>query len=423
MSRLALLGGKPVRSAPFPRWPVFGKEERAALMKVFSSGTWGIGGSYVTKFQEDFAKAHGGRYGIAMMNGTVSIEIALKAGRIGEGDEVIIPPYTFAATATAVLNVNAIPVFVDIDPENYCIDPKKIREAISPRTKAIIPVHLAGHPADMDAIMEIAQEHKLIVIEDAAHAHFAEWRERQVGSLGHMASFSFQSSKNMTAGEGGLIVTNDAELAERCWSYHNCGRARNGEWYHHPYLGGNYRMTEFQASLLLAQLPRARKQSKLRQRNARYLATKLGQIPGIAPLKVDPRVTRHGYHLFVLKYDRERLGGVPRSVFLSALTAEGIPASRGYVPLHKEEFLVEAKEFTLKTPAFVSRDYGKTVCPETEKACEEGLWLPQNLLLGTRKDMDDVVRAFRRVVEHSEDLLSLDPSTREKEGAVIFATK
>ena len=422
-STLALLGGKPIRSTPFPRWPIFGKEERAALLKVFSSGTWGIGGFHIQEFQERFAGLHGTQYGIAVMNGTVSLEIALKAGRVGEGDEVIIPPYTFAATATAVLNANAIPVFADIDPENYCIDPNRIREVITPRTKAIIPVHLAGHPADMDAIMEIAGEHKLIVIEDAAHAHFAEWRERPVGSLGHMASFSFQSSKNMTAGEGGIIVTNDADLAERCWSYHNSGRARNGEWYHHPYLGGNCRMTEFQASLLLAQLPRAQKRSHLRQRNAQYLAAKLSQLPGIAPLNPDPRVTRHGYHLFVLKYDMGRLSGVPRSIFLSALAAEGIPASGGYVPLYKEGFLAEAKAFTLKTPAFLDRDYSKSVCPETEKASKEGIWLPQNLLLGSRKDMDDVVGAFQKVIENSETLFSLKTEARAREGAVILATK
>lgn len=423
MSKLALLGGKPVRSAPFPRWPVFGKEERTALMKVFSSGTWGIGGTEGKKFQERFAKLHEATYGIAVMNGSVSLEIALRAGRVGEGDEVIVPPYTFAATATAVLNVNAIPVFVDIDPENYCIDPKRIREAITSRTKAIIPVHLAGHPADMDSIMEIAREHNLVVIEDAAHAHFAEWRERKVGSLGHMASFSFQSSKNMTAGEGGIVLTNDAELAERCWSYHNCGRNRNGEWYHHPNFGGNYRMTEFQAALLLAQLPRAQKHSLLRKRNAQYLSARLGRLPGIAPLKVDPRVTRHGYHLFVLKYDQEQLGGVKRSVFLSALTAEGIPESRGYVPLYKEGFLAEVKAFTLRTPAFLDRDYSKTVCPQTEKACEQGIWLPQNLLLGTRQDMDDVVRAFEKVIENSSQLLEFSAKTEKREGLVVFGIR
>lgn len=422
-STLALLGGKPIRSTPFPRWPLFGKEERAALLRVLSSGTWGIGGFHIQEFQERFAKVHGTQYGIAAMNGTVSLEIALKAGRVGEGDEVIIPPYTFVATATAVLSVNAIPVFADIDPNNYCIHPDKIREAITPRTKAIIPVHLAGHPAEMDAIMDIAKEHKLIVIEDAAHAHFAEWRERKVGSLGHMASFSFQSSKNMTAGEGGIIITNDAELAERCWSYHNSGRTRNGEWYHHPYLGGNCRMTEFQASLLLAQLPRAQRRSDLRQRNAQYLAAKLSQLPGIAPLKLDPRVTRHGYHLFVLKYDVGRLSGVPRSIFLSALAAEGIPASRGYVPLYKEEFLTEAKAFTLKTPEFLDRDYSETFCPETEKASEEAMWLPQNLLLGSRKDMDDVVGAFQKVIENSEKLLSLRTDARAHERAVLLTAK
>jgi dTDP-4-amino-4,6-dideoxygalactose transaminase len=350
---------------------------------------------------------HGAAHGVAVMNGTVALEIALKAGRIGEGDEVIVPSYTFAATATAVLNVNAIPVFVDIDPETYCIDLQGVRGALSPRTKAIIPVHFAGHPADMDTLMSVASERSLFLIEDAAQAHCAEWRGTPVGGLGHIGTFSFQSSKNMTSGEGGMILTQDDLLAERCWSYHNCGRSPTGEWYHHPRLGGNYRMTQFQAALVLAQLTRARGQNQTRQRNAKYLASKLTGLPGISPLKVDARVTRHAYHLFVVRYDKEQCPPVERLTLVKALNAEGVPASRGYVPLYREGFLAEAKEFTLRNHAYAGREYAGVNCPNTERACGEAIWLPQNVLLGSRKDLDDVVRAFQKILDHKEELATV----------------
>jgi dTDP-4-amino-4,6-dideoxygalactose transaminase len=342
-----------------------------------------------------------------MMNGTAALEVALKAGRIGDGDEVIIPAYTFAATATAVLSVNAIPVFADIDPETYCIDPQSVRSVLGPQTKAIIPVHLAGHPADMDSLMGIANERNLFVIEDAAQAHFAGWNGRPVGSIGHLGTFSFQSSKNITSGEGGMILTKDEELAERCWSYHNCGRSPTGEWYHHPRLGWNYRMTQFQAALLLAHLTRAKRQHQTRQRRARELASKLSGIPGLFPLKVDPRVTSHAYHLFVIRYDKQHWSGTERSVILKALNAEGIPAVRGYVPLYREGFLEEAREFTLRHGAFSRHDYARVTCPNTESACNEAIWIPQYVLLGSREDIHDVVRAFEKILEHIEDLAGI----------------
>jgi dTDP-4-amino-4,6-dideoxygalactose transaminase len=343
------------------------------------------------------------------MNGTVALEIALKAGRIGDGDEVIVPSYTFAATATAVLNVNAIPVFADIDPDTYCISLQSARAAIGPRTKAIIPVHLAGHPADMDGLTALASERGLFLIEDACQAHCAEWNGQPVGSIGHIGTFSFQSSKNITSGEGGLIITKDDALAERCWSYHNCGRSPEREWYHHPRLGGNYRMTQFQAALVLAQLPRVKKQRQTRQRNAKYLASKLNGLPGISTLKVDARVTKHAYHLFVMKYDESQCLPLRRSALLKALNAEGIPAGGGYVPLYREGFLTEAKEFTLRGHAYAERDYAGVHCPNTERACKEAIWLPQYVLLGSKEDLNDVVHAFHKILEHKEELAKVQP--------------
>jgi dTDP-4-amino-4,6-dideoxygalactose transaminase len=404
MPELALYGGKPVRKAPFPPWPSPGKEERKALLAVLSSGTWGIGGKEIERLEKRFARMHGVAHGVAVMNGTVALEIALKAGRIGDGDEVIVPSYTFAATATAVLNVNAIPVFADIDPDTYCIDPQSVRGALSPRTKAIIPVHFAGHPADMDALTSIASDRSLFLIEDAAQAHLAAWGGQPVGSFGHIGTFSFQSSKNITSGEGGIILTNDDSLAERCWSYHNCGRSPTREWYHHPRLGGNYRMTQFQAALVLAQLTKARVQHRTRQRNAQYLASKLHGLPGITPLRVDARVTHHAYHLFVIRYDREQCPPLERSTLLKALQAEGIPASSGYVPLYREGFLKEAGEFTLRNHVFAGRQYSEVHCPNTERACTAAIWLPQNVLLGSKRDLDDIVRAFEKILAHKDEV-------------------
>lgn len=293
MQKLAIYGGEPVRSKTFTKWPIFGAEEISSVNEVFNSKIWGIGGTKVEEFQEKFANMHNVKYGIAVMNGTVALEVALKACKIGEGDEVIIPDYTFAATATSVLSVNAIPVFVDIDPDTFCIDPNKIIEAVTPKTKAIIAVHLGGQPADLDAIIQIAKKEKLYVIEDAAQAHFAEWNFQKVGSFGHIATFSFQSSKNITSGEGGIVITNDEELAKRCWAYHNSGRRQGGEWYEHPYLGSNFRMTEFQAAILLAQLTRVQDQLTLRKLNAQLLTGKLKNIKGIKSLKCDKRVNIH----------------------------------------------------------------------------------------------------------------------------------
>src|SRR5436190_17382720 len=238
---------KPIRTRPFPFWPIFGKPEEKRLLRTLRSGKWGrLHGLEVAEFEKSFAEMHGCKHGIAVANGTVSLRIALIAAGIQAEDEVIVPPYTFFSTASAVVEANAIPVFADIDLKTFNIDPVAIEAAITPRTRAIIPVHFAGQPADMDLIMAIANRHKLVVIEDAAHAHGASYKNRPAGSIGHMGSFSFQSSKNLTAGEGGIIITNDNSLAESCRSIHNCGRVPDGVWYEHHIISSNYRLGEFQ---------------------------------------------------------------------------------------------------------------------------------------------------------------------------------
>lgn len=407
MSKLAINGGEPIRKIPFPKWPVYGESEKKALEEVLQSGVWGIGGSKVREFERKFANYHSAEYGICVVNGTAALEVALRASGIGPGDEVIVPAYTFLATASSILLINAVPIFVDVDPDTYCIDPKEIENAVTEKTKAIIPVHLAGHSADMDKIMEIAKENNLVVIEDCAQAHLAEWRGRKIGSIGDVGCFSFQSSKNMTSGEGGIIVTNDKDLAEKCWSYHNCGRTKGGPWYKHPLLGWNYRMTEFQAAILLAQLNRLERQNKTRNENALYLSAELSEIEGITPLKRDERVTKHAYHLYIFRYAKEKFSGVARDRFLEALNAEGIPCSEGYVPLYKEGYLNEAMKCPLSCSYYSGKiDYTKVDCPVTEKACnEEAVWFTQNILLGTKEDMDTIVEAIQKVKNNVNELI------------------
>ena len=406
MSRLALNGGSPVREEQFPQWPVFDKTEEEALLAVLKSGVWGIGGKMVPEFCRQFAALHNSSFGISVVNGTVALQLALLATGIRPGNEVIVPAYTFVATASAVLAVNAVPVFADVNPNTYTIAPEDITAKLTDRTKAIIPVHLAGHPADLTGITEIAKQHDLVIIEDCAQAHCAEWEGKPVGTFGDLACFSFQSSKNMTSGEGGIVITNDEQLADKCWSYHDCGRTHDGVWYQHPYLGWNYRMTEFQAALLIAQMQRLNEQTTLRMDNAAYLSKELEKIDGIMPLSIDQRVTRHAFHLYVFKFNSDDFHGLQRSRFLDALNAEGIPASPGYVPLYKEGFLKDALKSTAISFVYDSDINFATTCPVTERACyDEAIWLTQNVLLGNKQDMDSIIAAISKIRKNSHELV------------------
>ena len=384
---------KPTRTRPFPTWPVFGKPEEKRLLRVLRSGKWGrLHGPEVAEFERRFAAMHGCKHGIAVANGTVSLRIALIATGIRAEDEVIVPPYTFFSTASAVVEANAIPVFADIDLDTFNIDPKAIEAAITSRTRAIIPVHFAGQPADMDAIMAIAEKHKLTVIEDAAHAHAATYKSRPAGSIGHLASFSFQSSKNLTAGEGGIITTNDDALAASCRSIQNCGRIPKGIWYEHHVMSGNYRLSEFQGAILNAQLDRLEAQTKTRDRNGQYLASRLAKLPGLFPQKRSADCTRHSYHLFMLRLDAAR-----RDAAVKALQAEGIPCSAGYgFSLHHQPFF-QNKAFGPYLPN-ASVHFAKANCPHSDRICRESIWLEQSMFLGPRKDMDDIARAFEKVL-------------------------
>ena len=401
-TKLALLGGTPLRKRPFTSWPIFGQPEEKRVLRTLHSGKWGrLDGTEVSEFERRFAAMHGCKHAVAVVNGTVSLRIALMASGIQADDEVIVPPYTFLSTASAVVEANAIPVFADVDLETFNLDPKAVEAAITPRTRAIIPVHFAGQVADMDAIMAIARKRKLIVIEDAAHAHGAVYKKRPAGSIGHLGSFSFQSSKNLTSGEGGIITTNDNQFAESCRSIHSCGRIPGGLWYEHHVMSGNYRLGEFQGAILNGQLSRLEAQTKKRDRNGQYLGAKLAHLPGLYPQKRIPGCDRHSYHLFMMRVAAGEFG-VLRTTVIKALQAEGIPCSAGYVVSLPQQPLFRNKAFAPYLPKSSMRlNYKNTHCPNSDLLCrEQTIWLEQSMLLGPRADMDDIARAFEKIHEN-----------------------
>lgn len=430
MEPLAIKGGAPVRTAPWPSWPVFDQREEEALLKVFRSGNWwrhsyGQGVelaedeaeplSAVARFQRDFAHYHGCKYGICAANGTVTMEIALRAAGIRPGDEVIVPAYTYVATATAPLMVGAIPIFVDMDPDTYLIDPLRVEEAVTEKTRAIIPVHFGGQPCQMDEINAIARKHNLIVLEDAAHAHGSVYKGRMCGSLADLGSFSFQNSKNMTAGEGGIITTNNEVFAEACETMVWAGRRRGQPWYRHFVLASNARMTEFQGAILSIQLTRLAAQNSKRQANALRLDGLLKKIEGISPLTRLPSTDISSYHIYIIRYDPRAFQGLPKDVFVRALQAEGISGLMGgyTTPLYMNPMFLEKNFFGGAYPVIKSiydreLDYAdfSELCPITERACAaEAIWLAQSMLLADEAAMDDIARAIIKVQTNAKTLL------------------
>ena len=411
MAELAIAGGKPVRTKPFPRWPETGEAEKRALMLVLQGRNWGgypSPNTYARVFNERFAAAHGAQHGVAAANGTVALEVALLAGGLQPGDEVIVPAYTWVGTAAAVLFAGGVPVFADSDPETYCIAPAAVEAAVTPRTRAVIPVHLGMQMADMDAILAIALRHNLLVVEDCAHAHGARWKGRGAGSIGQLGAFSMQTSKLLTAGEGGMIVTSSEELAERCLVLVNCGRPAPNDRYGYRDLGHNYRITEFQAALLLAQLDRLPEQSERRLRNARLLARKLTGIPGVRAAAWDPRLTNPAIYHFIARYDPEPFGGAHRDLFLQALLAEGIPAEGAfYEPLYRAPLWRFRRE-RFPAAAASAVDYDNVRCPVAEKAAyDESVWLHHALLLGGEEEVDSIVAAIAKIQAHRGELARL----------------
>jgi dTDP-4-amino-4,6-dideoxygalactose transaminase len=400
MSELALFGGERTKQRPFPLWPQYDDRERRALEEVLESRVWWrTPGTKTLEFERGFAEYHGARHGIAVTSGTAALEVTMAALDVGPGDEVIVPDFTFVATASAVLFANALPVLVDVDPETYCLDPRLTEAAITPRTKAIIAVHMGGHPADLDALQEIARKHGVRLVEDSAHAHGSEWRGKKVGTFGKAATFSFQSSKLMTAGEGGIIISNDDEFERQARSVHDCGRMP-GEWfYSHFIYGSNYRLSEWQGAILKVQLERLEEQTLHRHRNGRLLDRLFADIPGIMPQKLDPRCTRNGQYACIFRVEAKQFSGISTENFIAALNAEGVPTQASYPPLHELDCFRngEYRKCLSGPQATEKHDFLQQRFPNTQRAAWETVWIPQFALLGDEQDMQEIADAIRKI--------------------------
>lgn len=388
-------------------WPIWDQREETSLLDVLNSGQWGCagGGRRVPEFEAAFAQKMRAKYCVATASGTTALLTALGALGIGPGDEVILPPYTFVATFNVITNSYALPVFVDTDPETFQIDPRKISVAITPNTKLLVPVHIGGSPADVDAVNTVAKAHKIPVLEDACQAVLAELHGQPVGTIGLGGCFSFQASKNLNSGEGGAVITNDEAFANLCYNFHTPGGGKPGA---SAGRGSNYRLTEFQAGLLLAQLTRLDEQAKTRDTNAAYLTELLRKIPGIAPARLVAGCTRSAWHLYMFRYDKDRFAGLSRARFLQELGKVGVGASAGYGPLNKSSHVRAIAD----NPHY-QRLYGKermarwvdaNQCPANDKLCDDAVWFTQTTLLTNRGDMERIAEAIAGIQKRAGDL-------------------
>ncbi len=403
-SRLAQEGGKPVHPGPWPRWPQVSSADEDAVLAVLRAGTWcsaARGAAEVRAFEREFAERHRPPQGpdlgcVAVSSGTAALILALQAAGIGPGDEVIVPPYTFIATASACLQVGAVPIFADLDPATLCLDPHATAEVWSDRTRAVIPVHFAGCPADPPAFASLCQSRGAVLIEDACQAPGAAWLGQPVGSFGLFGCFSFQESKNLSAGEGGA-VTGRGEPLERVWSLHNAGRTRAGAWYGHARIGQNLRLTALQTALLRSQLQRFPAQAARRAEAASHLTAELARIPGITPLRPPAAVTAHAWHLFAFDHDPEAFGGRDRAAFLAALRAEGVPASAGYTLLAENSAVTDQAAANATRAGMPVRATDPTDLPVARQAAKRCCWLHQAVLLADPADISAIPEAIRKL--------------------------
>lgn len=406
MSSPAILGGAPVRTTPFPRYPITGSEEVEAATRVINSGNLcAQGGVEVEAFEDEFATYCGAKFGIATSNGTTALHSALAALGIGVGDEVIVPPYTFLSTATSVLMQNALPVFADIEPNTLGLDPAAVEAAVTPRTAAIIVVHMNGFPAEMDSLLAVARRHGLAVIEDCSHAHGAEFKGHKVGTLGDIGIFSFQQRKNLSLGEGGILVTDNPALATKLQGLRSFGDAP---------LAYNYRMSEIHAAIGRVRLRRLDAENDVRNHNAALLDSGLGNLPGLTvqrPRSGDKAV----YYNFVVRYDQAALG-ISRELFMQVLEAEGIPVPQIYFPLYRHRTFTErnayGQGFPFTSPFYKAGEqvprYEDGMCPVAEWVCDHSnidlkVHPPADL-----SDMTSIVDGFTKVIEHRTELQRVD---------------
>lgn len=411
----AILGGAPVHRGGWPKWPQWDPADDAAIADVMKKGVWSRA-KLVTEFEQQWARTVGTKHALAVVNGTNALSASFMELDVGPGHEVICSPYTFSASIFGILYQGAIPVFADIDPTTYQIDPAKIREKITPRTKAILPVHICGFPSDMEQIMQIAREHRLHVVEDCCQAHLAAIRGRQVGTFGRAGCFSFQTSKIMPIGEGGAITTDDADFKDRLYSYHNYGYAPSiapGTYstIHSYRLGNKIRLAEYQAAIGLAQLRKLEAQHRLRNENGGWLREQLAQIPGVRPVRLYEGVTSVSYYMCPFIYDPPAFRGLSRDRFVKALSAEGVSVSAGYPndPLYAQGLLRE----TLASPLYrklypaAELDFGqykeRNHCPKLIETFQSSVWLNSTgMFVGSRRDMQDIVDAVAKIQRNAD---------------------
>lgn len=391
---------KSVIKVEFPKWPMSNHRELELVNEVVTSGNWWrMTGNKVSTFEQKFAEYHNTKYCLGVSNGTVALELAMATLDIGSGDEVIVPANTFISTITAVIYCNAKPVVVDVDPDNYCIDVNKIREALTPRTKAIIPVHMAGHVCNMDEICKIAKENNLYVIEDASHAHGAEWNGKKVGTFGDVATFSCQNGKLMTSGEGGVILTNNEDIYENAYLIHTGGRPKGDKLYRHILLGSNYRLSEVQAALLIAQLERLPELSIKRDENAKKLDEMMCKIEGIRPQILDPRVTSNPHYMYMFYYDKSKFGNIERNKFVELLNENGVPSYVSYPVVSNTEFFKEQRFRSHLTENLIVRDEDVINAKKIE---DEVIWLPHYVLLGGVEHLEFIVDTIKAIKNNAD---------------------
>ncbi len=385
----------PVRKAflPYNR-PDIGQAEIDEVVDTLRSG-WITTGPKTKEFEKRFAEYIGSRHAIAVNSCTGGLHVALAAAGIGPGDEVIVPTMTFCATANVVVHLGATPVVVDVEPDTLNIDPQCLEAAITPRTRAAIPVHLYGHPCEMDYIVEIAEAHRMLVVEDAAHAVGAEWRGRRVGTLGQATAFSFYATKNLTTAEGGMITTDDDEYAKemRIWTLHGISHdawkrySAEGSWYYEVVAPGfKYNLTDLQSALGLHQLARLEEMTQRRTELASRYTEGLGDLPQIE-LPACRSGVRHAWHLYPIRL-RLNMLTIDRATFIEQLRAEGIGTSVHFIPLHRQPYY--ADRFGFEPSDF----------PVADAAYERLISLPLYTQMSER-DIDDVIEAVRRVVQRN----------------------
>ncbi len=404
MTTPAILGGSPVLETlpDYIAWPRPTKEIEEALLRTLASGNWGTLSGENARFAEEWARYTGAACALPVLNGTIAIEMAVRGLGIGRGDEVITTPYTFSATVHSIVNAGAIPVFADIDPDTFCIDPASVETLITPATKAVIGGHLGGRPFDADALRSICQKRGIYLIEDCAHAHGSQWKGVRTGAIGDAGCFSFQASKNISAGEGGAVTTSHRDLYERMWSMHHNGRAYGRLTYDHPVLSTDARLADWQCAVLTAQLPYLDGQITTRMETAALLDKAFADIPFLEPLKKDPRIERNSYHLYCFRYKPEGLGGLSRSAFINALAAENVCLpGEGYAEPIYEMAMLYTEDYTKLTGA----RFQKPHLPANDLiAHTEGCWLYHSSLLGGPKGAEAILEAIDKIAAHSDEL-------------------